>query len=50
MKDSIKKNGDGKFRYYSEGGLYEADSMLGLLFEIFRHRLWHFMQDGKFRD
>jgi hypothetical protein len=49
MKDYIKKV-DGKYRYYSVAGLYEADSMFGLLFEIFRHRLWHFIHQGDWKD
>ena len=39
-----------KFRYWTDVGLYEADSFIGLLWEIFRHRLSHWIHDGEWRD
>ena len=39
-----------KFRYQTDIGLYEADSFIGLLWEIFKHRLHHLIHDGKWRD
>jgi hypothetical protein len=36
-----------RYRLVVPEGSYEADSLVGLLWEIVSHRLWHFFQgDG----
>ena len=40
-------------RYYRlivPEGLYESDSLIGLLLEVFRHRLDHLVKHGKWMD
>jgi len=32
------------------GGMYESDTLLGLLLEIFRHRLYHLFRHRKWMD
>ena len=32
------------------GAMYESDTLLGLLIEIFRHRLYHLIKDGQWVD
>ena len=49
MKPKYKKP-DGTFRYYSAAGLYQANSMLGLIYEILKHRFLHLIKDGEWRD
>ena len=45
-----------KFKYYwmqdttTDLGLYESGSFMGLLWEIFRHRLYHLIHDKQWRD
>ena len=36
--------------YVSSGGIYEADSLIGLITEIIKHRFTHFMKDKKWMD
>lgn len=46
----MNKEEHAKFKYWTKVGLYEADSFIGLLWEIFRHRLYHLIHDGKWQD
>jgi hypothetical protein len=39
-----------KYTLLVEEGEYRADTLLGLLWEIFKHRLYHFFQGDGFRD
>jgi len=36
--------------YLREGGIYEADSIIGLIMEIIKHRFGHLIKDGKWMD
>ena len=38
------------FTYPVPAGTYEADSMIGLLWEVFKHRTWHLLTHGKWID
>jgi hypothetical protein len=38
------------YRMTCWAGEYEADSWIGLGWEIFKHRLWHLWNDGSFVD
>ena len=38
------------FIYKVPAGTYESDSMVGLLWEIFKHRTWHLFKHGKWID
>jgi len=49
MKPKHKKP-DGMFRYYSDSGQYKSNSFLGLMWEILKHRFYHFIKDGEWRD
>ena len=31
-------------------GTYKADTLWGLLWGVFTHRLWHLVVDGEWRD
>lgn len=33
-----------KYKLIVEAGYYEADTLIGLLWEVFKHRLWHYRQ------
>ena len=39
-----------KIRYEVPEGVYESDSLLGLCWEVFRHRLWHLIKHGRWTD
>ena len=32
------------------GAMYESDTLLGLMIEIFKHRLYHLRKDGQWID
>ena len=49
MKRKSKK-AVGKFTYCCEAGIYDADSMIGLIWAIFKHRFYHLIKDGKWQD
>ena len=49
-KNDLMSEEHAKFRYWTDVGLYEADSFIGLLWEIFRHRLSNWIHDGEWRD
>tara|TARA_R110000824_G_scaffold6551_2_gene30216 strand:+ start:503 stop:628 length:126 start_codon:yes stop_codon:yes gene_type:complete len=40
----------GKIIYKVPEGEYTSNSILGLLWEIFKHRFWHLRKDGKWND
>ena len=42
--------GGGIYRYYCGAGVYEANSMISLIFEIIKHRTLHLIKDGKWKD
>ena len=31
-------------------GVYKADTLLQLIIEVLKHRLWHLLNDGKWID
>ena len=39
-----------KFVLISPSGIYEADSLLELLWEVFKHRLGHFLDGDGWMD
>jgi len=45
-----ERKGDGLYRYYCDAGVYEANSMAALIFEIIKHRTLHLIKDGKWKD
>ena len=44
------RRGGGIYRYYCNAGVYEANSMAALIFEIIKHRTIHLIKDGKWKD
>jgi len=38
------------YKYICKAGTYSSDSLFGLLWEIFKHRLWHLKTHGKWMD
>lgn len=39
-----------KYQLHCKEGCYSADSIIKLLIEVFRHRLWHLIKEKKWRD
>ena len=39
-----------KCNYICDAGAYEANSLFGLIWEIFKHRTWHLFKHGKWVD
>ena len=38
------------YKYKCKAGVYESDTLFGLLWEMFRHRLWHLRKHGRWMD
>lgn len=38
------------YKYECKTGVYESDTLVGLLWEMFTHRLWHLKEHGKWMD
>ena len=38
------------YEYKVPEGKYTADSILGLIWEVLKHRFWHLRRDGKWMD
>jgi hypothetical protein len=39
-----------KIRYDVPEGTYTSDSLIGLCWEVFRHRLWHLIKHRRWTD
>ena len=39
-----------KFSYKVPAGTYYANSIWGLMWEVFTHRLWHLFKHGRWMD
>jgi hypothetical protein len=39
-----------KFMLIVEAGSYQADTFLGLIFEVLKHRFYHLINHGKWMD
>jgi hypothetical protein len=39
-----------KFELHCEAGVYYANSLLGLILQVIRHRFWHLTHDGVWMD
>ncbi len=44
------KNKKKKFKLICKAGVYEASSMIGLIYEVLKHRTYHLIKDGKWMD
>jgi len=38
------------YKYECKAGVYESDTLVGLLWERFKHKLWHLRTHGKWID
>ena len=38
------------YKYECKAGIYESDTIIGLLWERFKHRLWHLRKQGRWID
>ena len=38
------------YKYVCKAGLYESDTLIGLLWEIFKHRMWHLIKHNRWMD
>ena len=38
------------YKYECNAGTYESDTLIGLLWERFKHKLWHLRKHGKWMD
>ena len=38
------------YKYECNAGTYESDTLIGLLWERFKHKLWHLRTHGKGMD
>jgi len=38
------------YKYECDAGVYESDTLFGLLWEMFTHRLWHLRKHGRWMD
>ena len=41
---------NGVYKYECKAGTYESDTLIGLLWERFTHKLWHLKEHGKWMD
>jgi len=39
-----------KYMLYVKAGIYESDTLFGLLWEILKHRFYHLRKNGKWMD
>jgi len=39
-----------KFKLKTKDGKYETDTFFGLIIEVLKHRFWHLIKDGKWKD
>jgi len=39
-----------KFKLTCNAGTYEADTFLGIVIEVIKHRFWHLRKHGKWMD
>lgn len=39
-----------KFKLTCDAGIYEADTLCGILIEVLKHRFWHLRTHGKWMD
>ena len=47
---STKMKTNGVYKFECKAGTYESDTLIGLLWERFRHKLWHLRKHGKWID
>ncbi len=45
-----KANREYKIRYDVPAGTYESDSLIGLCWEVLKHRTWHLFKHGRWMD
>lgn len=48
MNNKVKKGY--RIKYTVPEGVYKANSILGLAWEVFKHRIWHLFRDRKWSD
>ena len=39
-----------KAQYHVPAGTYEADSLIGLVWEVLKHRMWHLIKHNRWMD
>jgi hypothetical protein len=39
-----------KAMYAVPEGIYESDTLIGLVWEVFKHRCWHLLKHGRWSD
>ena len=38
------------YKYECSAGVYESDTLFGLLWEMLKHRFWHLRKHGRWMD
>ena len=49
-KKGCKPKKEYKIRYDVPAGTYESDSLIGLCWEVLKHRTWHLFRHGRWMD
>ena len=48
--DEMKDRCEYKITYTVSNGVYYANSIWGLMWEVYTHRLWHLFKHGRWMD